>query len=83
MMSSLKWFFPPTHGGVAQGFNDSGKEYFTADVLEHVVREIIQNSLDAKDHRHDGKPVIIDMSEMELGGGYQCRGTSVPCRKVS
>ena len=61
-----KWNFPPTLGGVAQGFNDSGKEFFAADVLEHVVREIIQNSLDAKNTSYPDRPVVIKMEKIEL-----------------
>ena len=64
--TTLKWYFPPTSGGIAQGFNDSGKEFFTADVLEHVVREIIQNSLDAKDPRYPDSPVVVSMNKMEM-----------------
>ena len=65
--AALRWHFPPTHGGAAQGFNDSGKEFFTADVMDHVVREIIQNSLDAK--RHSDSPVIVKMSKFDLARG--------------
>lgn len=64
--TTLKWHFPPTHGGPAQGFNDSGKEFFTADVMDHVVREIIQNSLDAKNHQYPDNPVVVRMSKLEL-----------------
>ena len=67
--AALKWHFPPTSGGIAQGFNDSGKEFFTADVLEHVVREIIQNSLDAKDPRYPDSPVVVRMSKIEMERG--------------
>lgn len=67
--AALKWQFPPTNGGPAQGFNDSGKEFFTADVMDHVVREIIQNSLDAKDQRHQDSPVVVKMSKFDLPRG--------------
>lgn len=62
----IKWYFPPTGGGVAQGFNDSGKEFFVADVLEHVVREIIQNSLDAKNPKYSDRPVTVKMEKIEM-----------------
>lgn len=65
----VKWNFPPTGGGIAQGFNDSGKEFFKANVMEHVVRELLQNSLDAKDPRHNDKPVTVNMSTMTLSPG--------------
>ena len=62
----IKWHFPPTGGGISQGFNDSGKEFFKANVLEHVVREIIQNSLDAKSKRRPDSPVIVHMGMFAL-----------------
>ena len=62
----LEWHFPPTGGGVAQGFNDSSEEFFKANVMEHVVREIIQNSLDAKDARYPERPVIVRMSQGDV-----------------
>ena len=66
MANVLKWQFPPTFGGIERGFNDSGKEFFTAGIIEHVVREIIQNSLDAKDARYGSKSVVIRMNKIEL-----------------
>ena len=62
----IRWNFPPTGGGVSQGFNDSGEEFFRANVMAHVVREIIQNSLDAKDPRYPDKPVIVRMELIDL-----------------
>ena len=52
--------------GEAKGFNDSSKEFFAADVMDHVVREIIQNSLDAKDRRYPDRPVVVKLSKIEL-----------------
>lgn len=52
-------------GGVSQGFNDSSTAHFAADPLDHIVREIIQNSLDAKDDRYD-EPVLINMTTIDL-----------------
>ena len=62
----IKWHFPPTWGGIAQGFHESGKEFFKANVLEHVVREIIQNSLDAKNKKYPDRPVIVKMEKISL-----------------
>lgn len=64
--AALEWHFPPTRGGIAHGFNDSGKEFFKADIMEHVVREIMQNSLDAKDTRHPDRPVVVTLKEIGL-----------------
>ena len=58
--------FSRNRGGYSQGFNDSSKEYFTAGALEHVVREIIQNSLDAKDERYSDRPVVVKMRMLDL-----------------
>ena len=68
MAAEIKWHFPPTMGGVSQGFVDSAKEHFRAGILEHVVREVIQNSLDAKDARYNDRPVIVKMNKIEIGG---------------
>ena len=66
MPNRVKWNFPPTGGGISQGFNDSSQEYFKANILEHTVREIIQNSLDAKDQRYADKPAIVRMERINL-----------------
>ena len=71
MAAEIKWHFPPTMGGESKGFVDSAKEHFRAGILENVVREIIQNSLDAKDTRYDDRPVIVKMNKIEIGGGGQ------------
>ncbi len=42
------WFFPIANFGTKQGLNDSGLETFLDNPLESLVRETIQNSLDAK-----------------------------------
>lgn len=41
------WFFPVANFGTKQGLNDSGLETFLDKPLESLVRETIQNSLDA------------------------------------
>ncbi len=61
----LKWYFPPTGGGVTQGFNDGSQEFFRSNAWEQTIREIIQNSLDAVDDRRDG-PVKINISEITI-----------------
>ena len=62
--TKLVWNFSPTGGGAAQGFNDPAVEHFRANVIEHVVREVIQNSLDAKGKRHG--PIIVKIEKIEL-----------------
>ena len=46
-MSKAKWYFPDSGGGLAAGFNDSGIDTFKGHRLSSLVREIVQNSLDA------------------------------------
>ena len=60
----LYWTFPPTGGGVSQGFHDSGQAIFGADAWDKTVREIIQNSLDAV--RDSDKPVTVRISRMQV-----------------
>lgn len=62
-----KWYFPSNGYGVFNGINDPGITTFTADITGHVnslVREVIQNSLDAV--KDDGKPVVVEFDQFEL-----------------
>jgi hypothetical protein len=45
----MKLKFPRLGGGVSQGLNDAGLEEFEDDYERYIVRECIQNSLDAKE----------------------------------
>lgn len=52
--------FPPLAGGTVSGLNDAGIETFEGDFATNVVRECVQNSLDAVvDH---SKPVTVSIS---------------------
>ena len=75
--SKMKWHFPPTGGGIAQGFNDSSQEFFKANVLEHVIREIIQNSLDAKSKRRHDNPVIVHI------GTFDLKSDAINCKELA
>ena len=62
-----KWYFPSNGYGVFNGINDPGITTFTADITGHVnslVREVIQNSLDAV--KDDDKPVVVEFNQFEL-----------------
>ncbi len=61
----MKWYFPPTGGGVLYGFNDSSQEHFRVDAWDSTIREIIQNSLDAADVQKN-KPVVVNISEITI-----------------
>ena len=52
------WHFPNNGGGLAAGFNDSSMDTFKGHRLSALVREIIQNSLDARENKED--PVVIN-----------------------
>ena len=58
------WDFPKNNGGIAYGLTDAATTYFQADRLRHVVRELIQNSLDAHD---TGFPSVeVEISEITI-----------------
>ena len=42
------WRFPPNNGGEIKGFNDAALDTFKGQRLSSMVREVIQNSLDAE-----------------------------------
>lgn len=55
MIKNATWEFPANQGGVEYAFQDASREHFAGNPLHHLVREIIQNSLDAKD---PGRPIV-------------------------
>ena len=52
-----QWYFARSLGGLDQGPNDAMSENFKKVPFEAIVRESVQNSLDAK--AYDDKPVIV------------------------
>ncbi len=58
------WRFAPTGGGVVHGFNHAGTEHFKHDPIVTLIRETIQNSLDA--HQPDAPPVEVDFRECSV-----------------
>ena len=61
-----KWHFAPVVGGQDQGPNEAMSEMFKKDPLESLVREAIQNSLDAV--RDKSKPVHVVFRWKRLTG---------------
>ena len=59
-MSNYKWHFALTGGGTEEGFADAGMTHFASDPHHYIAREIIQNSLDAKDESKKGEPVVVE-----------------------
>jgi len=57
---SIGWHFPPNNGGLAAGANDGAIDAFAGARLSSVVREVIQNSLDAK--KVNSEPVKLHFS---------------------
>ncbi len=53
----IGWQFPLNNGGVGAGPNDGAIDHFTGNILSSVVREVIQNSLDAR--KNSDQPVRV------------------------
>ena len=63
----IGWKFPPTNGGRVDGFNDPGMAHFSGNPLASLAREIIQNSLDARDPMTaDGLSVHVSFEIQEI-----------------
>ncbi len=62
--SDASWRFPPTGDGVLYGYNNAGAEHFKQDTIGKLVRETIQNSLDA--HEDGLPPVVVDIYECDI-----------------
>jgi hypothetical protein len=61
--SDLKWFFPD---GTADGYNDPGISEFRSTGYDGLAREIIQNSLDAKDEsKNEAVRVVFEKIKLE------------------
>jgi hypothetical protein len=54
---NIGWIFPLNNGGELTGFNNGAMDHFKGDRIASVVRETIQNSLDACDDK--SKPVEV------------------------
>ena len=59
------WQFPPNQEGAEYGFGDAASAHFRADPMAHLVREMIQNAMDAKLDGLAG-PVHVAFSEAEI-----------------
>lgn len=66
MSSEIGWEFPSNGGGAAEGHNNGAVDTFAGQRLSAMVREVIQNSLDAKPEGSD-LPVKLAFSLHELG----------------
>lgn len=62
------WHFAPTGGGIIQGYNNAGAEHFKQDPIGKLVRETIQNSLDAHEDGLDG--VVVEIQQADIDREY-------------
>ena len=64
-MNRIGWNFPPTGGGVETGINDAGIVTFDGAPLSSLAREIIQNSLDARDNPELPVHITFELRQIE------------------
>ena len=80
-----QWHFAPTGGGVLQGFNNAGAEHFRSAPEEKLIREVVQNSLDASDPQVS-EPVEIDIYRCEIDreaiDAAQLKNHLLACRQI-
>jgi hypothetical protein len=58
------WSFFKNNGGQESGFHDAGVETFKGNLERYLAREIIQNSLDARDDQK--KPALVKFDLLEI-----------------
>ena len=63
-MSELHWLFPKNDSYETEGPNDAGITHFTSNRSANLIRESIQNSLDAR--ANDSKPVSVQIELRNL-----------------
>ena len=73
-MSNRKigWHFPPTNGGIGAGFNDSGVAHFAGTPMISLAREVIQNSLDARDAPNEPVNVSFEVFKTQDKTEFGC-----------
>ena len=59
------WHFPPRSGGI-DFVQDPSSAHFSDDPLPKMVREVIQNSLDARQSGRDEEPVVVSFTDTEV-----------------
>ena len=66
--TNTAWHFAASGGGVLYGYNNAGMEHFKQDPIGKLVRETVQNSLDA--HEDGLPPVTVDIYECDIAGEH-------------
>ena len=59
------WHFPPRSGGI-DFVQDPSSAHFSDDPLPKMVREVLQNSLDARQSGRDGDPIVVSFTDTEV-----------------
>ena len=84
LAGAVTWQFPPVSGGADYGFENASSAHFSDHPVQNLVREIIQNSLDAKESGlFDPVKVTFTETEIERGiiGADELRAHLVSCMK--
>lgn len=79
------WRFASNNHSVEDGFNDSGIETFSANSIQSMVREVIQNSIDQQISAH---PVVVEFELFQtdqagIPGGRQLVSIFKKCLKAA
>ena len=82
----ISWNFPPNNDGTTSGFNDGAIDTFAGNRLSSVVREIIQNSLDAK--KNPEEPVRLcfrldEVSKSDFDGFHGIEPHIKKCKEMA
>ena len=82
----IGWNFPLNNGGTATGFNDGAIDTFAGNRLSSVVREVIQNSLDAR--KSSRQPVRLsfelnNVSRSEFSGFHDLLPHLQKCKSMA
>jgi hypothetical protein len=62
----IDWFFPPAGGGETQGFNVAAINIFQGSRIASLIRETIQNALDAMEESSKKRPVKVNLDLFEI-----------------
>ena len=65
MTGTPTWHFPPRNGGI-DFVQDPSSAHFSDDPIPKMVRELIQNSLDARQPGRDGHPIVVTFTDTKV-----------------
>ena len=64
-MADIEWRFPSTGGGIEAGINDAGIVTFDGAPLASLAREVLQNSVDARDSGANAVHVAFEIRDVD------------------